>query len=108
MKIYLQGLTCANCAGKIEDTVLGLKEIQGVEINLLNQSMEVTLIDEAQEKNIFPVIEKIVHKFEPDVKVAKKQEAVKKSHNNECCGHNHGEGHHHSHDKKNNGVGRKK
>ena len=37
MKVALKGLTCANCAGKIEDTLSKLSETQEVSINLLRQ-----------------------------------------------------------------------
>ncbi len=34
MKVYLKGLTCANCAGKIEEAVSRMKETGEVSINL--------------------------------------------------------------------------
>lgn len=43
MKVALKGLTCANCAGKIEDTLSKLSETQEVSINLLRQEMTVKL-----------------------------------------------------------------
>jgi len=70
VKVYLDGLTCANCAGKIETAVNALKETKQADINMVKQTMEVSLIDGADERNMFKKIEKIVHKHEPDVGVA--------------------------------------
>ncbi len=47
MKVALKGLTCANCAGKIEDTLSKLSETQEVSINLLRQEMTVKLAPNA-------------------------------------------------------------
>lgn len=70
MKVYLKGLTCANCAGKIETAVNALSETRQAEINLVNQTMEVSLSEGTEELGVLQKIEKIVHKFEPDVVVA--------------------------------------
>ena len=37
MKVYLKGLTCANCAGKIEEAVSRMKETGEVSINLIRE-----------------------------------------------------------------------
>ncbi len=71
MKVYLKGLTCANCAGKIETAVNALSETRQAEINLVKQTMEVSLSEGTEELGVLQKIEKIVHKFEPDVVVAK-------------------------------------
>ncbi|WP_304507112.1 heavy metal translocating P-type ATPase [Anaerotignum sp.] len=70
MKVYLRGLTCANCAGKIETAVGALDETREAEINLVKQTMEVSLIQGTEEERVLEKIEKIVHKYEPDVEVA--------------------------------------
>ncbi|AMJ42221.1 heavy metal translocating P-type ATPase [Anaerotignum propionicum] len=70
MKVYLKGLTCANCAGKIETAVNALSETRQAEINLVKQTMEVSLSEGTEELGVLQKIEKIVHKFEPDVVVA--------------------------------------
>ncbi len=70
MKVYLRGLTCTNCAGKIETEVKALKETKQAEINLVKQTMEVSLSEEAAEGSTFEKIKGIVEKYEPDVVVA--------------------------------------
>ncbi|MDD3394030.1 MAG: heavy metal translocating P-type ATPase [Anaerotignum sp.] len=106
MKLYLKGLTCANCAGKIETAVNALKETQQVEMNLVKQTMEVSIAEGIEEDSVLQKIEKIVHKFEPDVEVGLKNNAPLE--NVGCaCGHCHTEKHgydhheHHEHDHEN-------
>lgn len=70
MKVYLRGLTCANCAGKIETAVNALNETQQAEINLVKQTMEISLAEGIEEQRLLQKIEKIVHKFEPEVVVS--------------------------------------
>lgn len=98
MKLYLKGLTCANCAGKIETAVNALKETQQAEMNLVKQTLEVSLAEGIEEQSVFQKIEKIVHKFEPDVEVALENNAPLK--NSGCtCGQCHTEKHdHHEHE----------
>lgn len=69
MKVALKGLTCANCAGKIEDTLSKLSETQEVSINLLRQEMTVKLAPNASAE-MQETVERVVHKFEPEVEVA--------------------------------------
>ena len=70
MKVALKGLTCANCAGKIEDTLSKLSETQEVSINLLRQEMTVKLAPNASAEEMQKTVERVVHKFEPEVEVA--------------------------------------
>ena len=70
MKVALKGLTCANCAGKIEDTLSKLSETQEVSINLLRQEMTVKLAPNASTEEMQETVERVVHKFEPEVEVA--------------------------------------
>ena len=70
MKVALKGLTCANCAGKIEDTLSKLSETQEVSINLLRQEMTVKLAPNASAEEMQETVERVVHKFEPEVEVA--------------------------------------
>ena len=67
-EFYLKGLACAGCAGKIEDTVKSLEIVKEATINIATSKLQLVL-DDATEENIHTTIEKIVHKFEPDVKV---------------------------------------
>ena len=64
----LQGLNCPNCAARIEADVKKLPGISGVQLNLMQQ----TLTLETAEKDFLKSIERIVHSYEPDVKVLPK------------------------------------
>lgn len=66
----LQGLGCANCAGKIER---GVKAMEGVTAATVN-FMTAKLIIEAEDAAMEGVIEKakaLIHKLEPHVVVKK-------------------------------------
>ena len=96
MKVYLKGLTCAHCAGKIEDSLSRMAETEEVSINLMKQEMTLDLKNGVSEEKMQEVIEKTVHKFEPDVEVLFQQAThVTQIHEEEsccdedccCCGH---------------------
>lgn len=94
MKVYLKGLTCANCAGKIETAVNALNETKDANINLVKQTMDVSLVDGVKEANVLERIEKIVHKLEPEVEVSLQQN--KQTQEASCsCGHCHEDDHSH-------------
>ena len=88
MKVALKGLTCANCAGKIEDTLSKLSETQEVSINLLRQEMTVKLAPNASAEEMQETVERVVHKFEPEVEVAFLQGRRQEHHHahHEHCG----------------------
>lgn len=64
-KILLQGLNCPNCAARIEADVKKLPGVRDVQLNLMQQ----TLTLNAEETDLLRKIEKIVHTYEPDVRV---------------------------------------
>ena len=127
MKVALKGLTCANCAGKIEDTLSKLSETQEVSINLLRQEMTVKLAPNASAEKMQETVERVVHKFEPEVEVAFLQGQKAEHHHahhehcgcgceeddddDDCCacgcgcGHDHHEHEHHHHDHEECGCG---
>lgn len=63
--IVLQGLNCPNCAARIEADVKKLSGVRNVQLNLMKQ----TLMLESEETDLLKKIERIVHAYEPDVKV---------------------------------------
>lgn len=68
-KLYLEGLDCAHCAGKIEKQT---NELPGVEKASLNFTTKNLLIDFENDAQVAEVIEhthKIIRKLEPDVVV---------------------------------------
>lgn len=102
MKVYLRGLTCANCAGKIENALSKKADVAEVSINLVRQEMTLELQQGISSEKMQKLVEKTVHQFEPDVEVAFTKEAQAHAHHHEhshehhhhdgCC-----EGHHHEH-----------
>lgn len=70
MKVVVKGLTCANCAGKIEAAVLRLPTVNHVAVNLVKETMDIGLDEGAVPGELFPTVESIVHKFEPQVAVS--------------------------------------
>ena len=99
-KIYLlKGLDCPNCAAKIEKEVGALNEITSARIDLISQTLTVT-VDESDSEKIKPLIEKIVHSHEKDVAVFERSEASHSHvhHDCHCAEHSHCHGHEHSHE----------
>ncbi len=96
MKVYLRGLTCANCAGKIETAVNALEQARQADINLVKQTMEISLAEGAEEQTIFAEIEKIVHKYEPEVAVSL-ENSESMQHEGCSCSHCHIDHHDHEH-----------
>ena len=67
-EFILQGLTCANCAGKIEDEVSRLDGIRKVSVSLVTSVLALTLCD-SYSSDITGIIKSVVHSHEPDVVV---------------------------------------
>ena len=65
-KFKLEDLDCAHCAGKIEEAVNELKDIEKCSVNFLTQKMIIDA-DEAAMDGILKEAKKIVKKIEPDV-----------------------------------------
>lgn len=95
MTIYLQGLTCANCAGKIEIAVNKMKETKEAQINLVKQEMHISLQENAAEDVVFDKVKKTVHKYEPEVEVTTQKKVHAHSHDCCCCGADGCHGHTH-------------
>ncbi len=58
MTISLKGLTCANCAGKIEKAVGEMPETKEAEINLLKQEMRLVPAEEADREKLLEKVKK--------------------------------------------------
>ena len=101
MKVTLKGLTCANCAGKIENVLAKMEETEEVSINLMKQEMLLEYKEGVSAEQMQETIEKTVHKFEPDVEVLFKEYAEVPAAESCCscgCGCHEEEKHHHGHD----------
>ena len=80
-KILLKGLTCVNCANKIENKVKNLDSIKNATINFATTTLIVELNQGNKIEEVFKEISKIVKSLEPDVEVELKNE-VKRSKKN--------------------------
>ncbi|MDF2950208.1 MAG: heavy metal transporter [Sedimentibacter sp.] len=69
-KFILEGLNCANCSEKIEREINGLNGVNEASVNLMTTKL---IIDGDEDKmsEIINLAEKIVNKYEPDVKFKK-------------------------------------
>lgn len=78
----LENLDCANCAAKIENELKKLPELSNVSLNFMNKTLRYDTNGDLNE--IKAKIEKIIAKYEPDVKMVEKvngkeKETVKKT-----------------------------
>ena len=61
MRVTLKGLTCANCAGKIETVLAKMAETEEVSINLMKQEMTLEYKEGVSVEMMQDAIEKTVH-----------------------------------------------
>ena len=91
-KFILKGLTCGNCAGKIERDANKQKNIESAEINLIKQ--EISIVYSGEREDIFAFVKKVTRKYEPDVVVEDMEYGVIKEYENgekESCAGGSGE-----------------
>ena len=70
-EFILKGLDCPNCAAKIERSVGVLENASNVSVNFMTTTLRLEIPDSYAE-NIQNSIERVVHKYEPDVIVVEK------------------------------------
>ena len=75
-EFILEGLNCPNCGARIEADVGKLSEVTEASLNLMKQTLTLNI---TKDEDIFGKVKKIVHRYEPDVKV--KEKAHEHSHN---------------------------
>lgn len=105
IKVTLKGLTCANCAGKIETALSKLAETEEVAINLMKQELHMAYREGTAEEAMRKTITETVHKFEPEVEVLfaehdhhhHDRDHHQDHHHDDCCcdcgcGHDHTHG----------------
>lgn len=84
-KVFLlKGLDCPHCSAEIEKAVGKLDGITQSNVNLMKQTLTINAADYTE--NLFSVIEKVVHSYEPDVEVSEyagKSEKSEKSNKSE-------------------------
>lgn len=69
-KFILEGLDCANCAAKIENDINKLDGVKDVSLNFMTTKLIIEGEDEKMPE-IIKAAEKIVNKYEPEVKFKK-------------------------------------
>ena len=69
-ELILEGLNCPNCGARIEADVQKLPEVTAANLNLMKQTLT---LDVSKETDIQKKVERIVHSYEPDVKVRQKE-----------------------------------
>ena len=67
--LLLEGLDCANCAGKIDKQVSRLKGISDSSLDFVSKKLRVKFEEGAKNEDLIKSIEDIVYKLEPEVKV---------------------------------------
>ena len=89
-KFILKGLTCGNCAGKIERDANKQKNIESAEINLIKQ--EISVVYSGEREAVFAFVKKVTRKYEPDVVVEDTEYSIVKEKENDekegCAGNN--------------------
>ena len=70
-EFVLEGLNCPNCAAKIQADVEKLPDVSKVVLNLMKQTLS---LEVRAEEDVFGNVERIVHRYEPDVKVRRKED----------------------------------
>ena len=74
IKLILSGLTCANCANKIETRVNNLDGVKEANLNFTTSTLIIELDGSKEENDIIFEAKGIVNKLEPEVKVYNKDE----------------------------------
>lgn len=82
LKLLLEGLDCANCAGKIENIVNNFDEVKEASINFSFKLLIISYDEEKiTEKELIDKVTKVVNELEPQVKVMKYKIASNKKSN---------------------------
>lgn len=74
MELTLQGLNCANCAGKIEEQIKRLNTVDEANLNFINKEVKIKIKGSSNKKDVYSQIVNIVKEIEPDVKVYDKDD----------------------------------
>ncbi|MCL1995969.1 MAG: cadmium-translocating P-type ATPase [Defluviitaleaceae bacterium] len=78
-EFVLQGLTCANCALKIEDSIKKTKGFLSANLNFTTGVLQLEILDSFPE-DIHTKVEGMVHYYEPDVLVLGRESATHINH----------------------------
>ncbi|AFA47632.1 heavy metal translocating P-type ATPase [Acetobacterium woodii] len=98
MKVFLEGLNCANCAGKIEKLVGKMPNVSAASISLATGSLVIEEADGFAREETYDAIVKLVHSLEPHVVVSTTRNQTAAVTGCGCGDHAHGHSHEHAHD----------
>ena len=97
LKLYLQGLNCANCANKIEAKINKLDEVKEANLNFSTLALIIELYEEVDKEEFKEKIQKLIDSIEDGVTVQTNKPSVNtKKCTSEGCKVSEGE-HHHGH-----------
>lgn len=105
IRLILSGLTCANCANKIETKVNNMNGVKEATLNFTTSTLIIELNGERHDDYIILEAKSIINKLEPGVKVFNKNESniipkeVNKCTSDTCSIENKNEKENHTHDK---------
>lgn len=69
IKLFLEGLDCANCANKIEKRVNDLEDVKEANLNFTSLTLLIEVKDENKKEDVLNKAKEIVNILEPHVKV---------------------------------------
>lgn len=105
IRLILSGLTCANCANKIETKVNNMNGVKEATLNFTTSTLIIELNGERHDDDIILEAKSIINKLEPGVKVFNKNESniiskeVNKCTSDTCSIKNKNDKENHTHDK---------
>lgn len=82
----LEGLNCANCAGKIEEKTRNINGVENVFLDFVSKKLKVNIDGDNSYDDIVMEIKKIVNEIEPDVRVIEKEDNNLRVHSHEHGG----------------------
>ncbi|RVU55373.1 heavy metal translocating P-type ATPase [Anaerosphaera multitolerans] len=76
--IYLKGLTCANCAQKIESETKKLFGVKDANFDFSTEKFNISMVAGTSRNNVFNSVDDVVRRLEPGVEVLETLDEVKK------------------------------
>ncbi|SHJ72359.1 Cd2+/Zn2+-exporting ATPase [Clostridium cavendishii DSM 21758] len=79
IKLYLEGIDCANCAAKIENKINKLESVKEASLNFANGALVVEPVEADNKEEVLIQVKKIINKLEPDVIINNKEISTTKN-----------------------------
>lgn len=76
INLKVTGLTCASCAANIESKAKNIKDIENVSIDLMNNSVKLTINNSEDEERILSQLNNLADNIEPGSKILYKEEVI--------------------------------